>query len=281
MKEVWTSDSPQQAKKVNLALALDQYQFNLTKQKATVFDKAIPYKYILLGRQFMTKADLDPDSKGKMQLNLAEAMKATDFNLNSTELIDWEARSHPAQIYNTVKVCPNCYQLYSTLAANYKPQVKRPVVAPSRKQSESSYLPSCSSTARLSQMMRTEGMTLTNLGAINKNSLNDLIADVSHARAELDKTFDTETHRRNLKQVYSTLTTSYLKSTSSLPKKVRRFSPVKVEDDGLQQSLVNKLLPCENQKLLAASTKSTRNLISWQKYLSRLKHNKLGNRDCL
>jgi hypothetical protein len=205
-------------------------------------------------------------------------MKATDFNFTSTGLIDWEARLHPAQMYNIVKVCQNCYQLYSTLIANYRPKVKRPST---HKNSEFPLLASSSSSSgRFPALIKDDSLAVTNLGTIDKNSLNDLIADVSHAHAEIDRSVKTEAGRRDLQQVYSTLTNSYVKTKAELsrPRKPRRLSLMEFDDAAMQHSLANQLMPLENKKALDMPTKSTRAMQSWQNYLSRLKTKKLGSR---
>jgi hypothetical protein len=220
--------------------------------------------------------EIDPAQDAKVQLNLAGAMKATDFNFTSTGLIDWEARLHPAQMYNIVKVCQNCYQLYSTLIANYKPKVRRP---PTHKHAESSLLAS-STSGRFPSLMKDDNLAVTRLGTIDKNSLNDLIADVSHANAELDRSMKTEAGHHSLQQIYSTLTNSYAKTKAevSRPKKPRQLSLMEFDNASMQHSLANQLMPLENKKALDMPTKSVRALQSWQNYLSRLKHKQLGSR---
>jgi hypothetical protein len=160
---------------VKLDMALNYLEKSREIKKNKEIGYLIPYIYILIGKKIIQKA-------GKIKLSEALLSHKTIEEKDKREF-KHQATTNPIKFYESCKVCYQCYQIYTFIMKKHSIFSKK--LNPIKKK----------------PLKLIKNATTSELGILNKDNLNDLLADMSFYLTSCDMSCD-----NRVKDMYSQMT---------------------------------------------------------------------------
>jgi hypothetical protein len=307
VRMAYSGDGNKEVTKMRLGIAVDYLQRERDKLKIYKLDFEIPYKAIVLGRSLLRNQVIEPPSgETLMELDIStllnssalqEQLEESSMDLNLTQ----DPYLHPSRLYDSIKVCERCYLFYIILQIVAKKATKPALnetisLPPIHKNLNSSLKPartlkpppliksqkvSCDMSEISSVASKNECQSEylnTSLGRINKNNIDDLLADMNLALAELE-TGDNQGLKARLNKMYKFMTEDYklhqeIKSKRAKSRaSVSSLSPSKIEPS-LEEDIAARFFPSENTVSWQPKQKEKLNLQNWKQYMRMLRAKK-------
>jgi hypothetical protein len=282
IRTAYSSDGQSEAMNIKLAIALDYLSMERSKLKPKTVAYAISNKYLILGRQLIKrsrwKQDMLPGDQLEIDLTPLVQLGGHLYLLqDEIHEIEHTGQIQPFSYYNSVKVCGRCYPIYLMIrkahlhaiqaaAASSPPPVPMPISTPHRLLQR-----------RASMRSSIDGETIvTSLGKINKNNLDDLLADIRFAQEEGELDSKAKV-RSELNLLYRNMTEGERRKKEEEKRKEEKerahvIEPKKVEGHSLEQDLTLRFFPAENTKSLRVFDEKSKNLLKWRQFLEKRKH---------
>jgi len=283
IRTAYSSDGQSEAMNIKLAIAVDYLSMERSKLKSKTVTYTIPNKYLILGRQLIKrsrwKQDLLPGDQLEIDLTPLVQLGGRLYLLQDeiTE-IEHTGQIQPFFYYNSVKVCGRCYPIYLMIRkahlnaiAAAAALVSPPPVLPVTR------TPHGPLQRRASMRGSIDAETIvTSLGRINKNNLDDLLADIRFAQEEGELETKTKV-RSELSLMYRDMTEGEKRKKEEEKRKEEKerahiIEPKKVEGHSLEQDLTLRFFPAENTKALRVFDEKSKNTLKWRQFLEKRKH---------
>jgi hypothetical protein len=86
----------------------------------------ISFKNVILGRKILEMSNFECKTKGLMEISMKKMIESIKFVKEMYENDEFEdiALKSPFHYYDTVRVCPRCYSIYSLFTIQFKPTEK-------------------------------------------------------------------------------------------------------------------------------------------------------------
>lgn len=302
VRMAYSGDANQEVTKMRLGISIDYLQQERDKLKINQLEYDIPYKAIMLGRSLLKTQTLDlPPVDSLMVIDISSLINSQTIH----EQLEKFSRDmtlttcpylHPTRLYDSAKVCERCYMFYviiqfiakksalnetinlslPSIYKNIRPErcIKPPIRMYSEKiSSEATKISFASKTKHRSEFLS------TSIGKVNKNNINDLLADMNLALAELE-TGDNLSLKSRLNKMYKMMTEDYKlrkrfksKDQSKSRTSLSSLSPIKVEISDIEGDIAARCFPSENST--GWQPKEKLDLQNWRKYVRMLRGKKL------
>lgn len=307
VRMAYSGDGNKEVTKMRLGIAVDYLQRERDKLKVHRLEYEIPYKAIVLGRTLLKNQSIDPPPVDTlMELDITSLLNSQTIQEQLEEssmdmTLTASPYLHPSRLYDSVKVCERCYLFYviiqivakkSSLNETYHPTLPsihkntnhlkpaRLIRPPLRIFSDklSSETPEISSLTSKSKCP--SEFLNTTIGKVNKNNINDLLADMNLALAELE-TGDSLSLKTRLNKMYKFMTEDYklrkqikVKDRTKNRSSISSLSPIKVEHS-IEEDIAARFFPSDNSTVWHPKQNEKLNLQNWRKYMRMLKGKKM------
>ncbi|CAG9314687.1 unnamed protein product [Blepharisma stoltei] len=259
-------DSSSNSAKFKLEMGSDYIEQERERLKGKNVVNEVPYKYILIGQSVLANMNENAKNKEILDIDIADILrvpspsKGLEYMQTNTNLIP-NPLSHPSRIYDTVKICDRCYEVYNTIRVirSKKPEapvhIKKPSSRPMSSQSYSQLSSFSKRDSPLRNVYKPPIVSLTtptvakNHAGLNK-ALND--EELKHASAASKKQFS---------MLYNLVTENMKKEEAD------------IGDDGVMfQEVAQKFFPGDYANTWNVKTQEEKNIDSWKNYIKSLKN---------
>ena len=254
IKRVNSTDGHKETANFKLGLAADYLLKEREKLHGEQRGSSMSTRYILLGKKLLSREGIFPQDN--CELDLTNLLRHTDV---LSELCE-EPQISAFHFYSEVQVCDRCYAVYNLIrGAAMKSSRPRLKSATPKRQKTASPVEA-----------RTEHCYVSPLGRIHKHSLNDMLVDLAHHRAENDAP---NRLKSQLLEMYKGMTLESGKRVEEMRKmEEERLQPLldsKLVAPGSVEEMSRKLFPASSRQGLSVQPAAERNLTQWKTFLQR------------
>lgn len=256
-------DSSSNSAKFKLEMGADHVEKERERLKDRNIVNDISYKYIMIGLGVISSISNNLKSGQVVEIDVADVLRipspsrGLEYMQTSTGVPN--PLTHPSRIYDTVKVCEKCYDVYNAIRIARTRKVDPPIQikkTSSRPQSSKSYsqLSISRRDSPLRKVFQAPAISLTT-PVLSKDDkiLNKALNfdELKHASTS---------SKRQFSLLYSLVTENIKKDTSEL------------EEDGVMfQEVAQKFFPGDYNNTWSVKTQEEKNIDSWKHYIKSLK----------
>jgi hypothetical protein len=290
VRSAYGAEGDREANKIKLTLAVDYLMREKERLRPKNVSNLIPFKYIMIGKELLKgRDDIHVSNEVILEIDLKGLIESSKSRSNFDISLHKDPHLHPSRLYDSVKVCDRCYDIYTTLKTHLEEEVSisklktPPIIRPIKSFEEVPKLSMRrdSSTPKLSGASKRHHF-YTPLGKINKNSISDLLVDMNHALVdlELQRHSNYDNVQERLKSYYETRTEEYKQSLikqqiQEEPELMRSITPQKLESANIEEEIAMKVFSTESTKKWNLKHKDESAQESWRKYLKWLRVKKI------
>lgn len=256
IKRVNSSEGQKEANKFRMSLATDFLQQERAKLQSEQRGSAMSSRYILLGKKLLAREGLAPQDI--CEIDLSNLLRHTDLLRELGE----DPQQSAFHFYSEAQVCDRCYAVYSLIrmAAMKDSRIRLKSATPKRQ-----------STSPPPNVK--EGCYISPLGRMHKHSLNDMLVDLAHQRAESENEQAPNALKTRLLEMYKGMTLEEGKRTQQLrqveAERMRPLLDAHLLDPGSVEEMGRKLFPASSRQALTVHPPAERSLTQWKTFLQR------------
>lgn len=256
IKRVNSSEGQKEATKFRLSLATDFLQQERAKLQSEQRGSAMSSRYLLLGKKLLAREGLV--AQDLCEVDLSNLLRHTDLLRELGE----DPQQSAFHFYSEVQVCDHCYAVYSLIRMAAMKDSRTRLKSATPKRQSTSPPPNVK-----------EGCYVSPLGRMHKHSLNDMLVDLAHQRAESENQQAPNTLKSRLLEMYKGMTLEEGRRTQQLreleAERQRPLLDAHLQEPGSVEEMGRKLFPTNNRQALTVQAPAERSLTQWKTFLQR------------
>jgi len=256
IKRVNSSEGQKEATKFRLSLATDFLQQERAKLQSEQRGSAMSSRYLLLGKKLLAREGLV--AQDLCEVDLSNLLRHTDLLRELGE----DPQQSAFHFYSEVQVCDHCYAVYSLIRMAAMKDSRTRLKSATPKRQSTSPPPNVK-----------EGCYVSPLGRMHKHSLNDMLVDLAHQRAESENQQAPNALKSRLLEMYKGMTLEEGRRTQQLreleAERQRPLLDAHLQEPGSVEEMGRKLFPTNNRQALTVQAPAERSLTQWKTFLQR------------